>query len=84
MATLRLRRANDSDGEERTLRFPGSVRDLLSGADPRVMSSADLADSAIRTLDEMQGRLDELRREVDDTMVYRLPRQVGENPRPAA
>jgi hypothetical protein len=43
-----------------SLRFPGSVRDVLSRPDPRVMSSDDLVRSIDQTLDRMQDALSAL------------------------
>jgi hypothetical protein len=47
-----------------SLRFPGSVRDVLSRPDPRVMSSDDLVRSIDQTLDRMQDALSALSEDI--------------------
>lgn len=47
-----------------SLRFPGSVRDVLSRPDPRVMSADDLVKSIDQTLDRMQDALGALSEEL--------------------
>jgi hypothetical protein len=84
MTKLKYRATADDHEDRDTLPFPGSIRDLLAGADPRLISPMDLAHSMGRTLDRMQIKLSELQRELDGG--YRL----GEAPiadgdrRPAA
>ncbi len=55
---------NDTDPRD-SFPFPGSIRDLLSRADPRAVSPMELAESMGQTLDRMQLKLGELRRELD-------------------
>ncbi len=51
-------------GSSPSLRFPGSVRDVLSRPDPRVMSSDDLVRSIDQTLDRMQDALSALSEDI--------------------
>ncbi len=61
-ASRRDRAAPDSASP--SLRFPGSVRDVLSRPDPRVMSSDDLVRSIDQTLDRMQDALSALSEDI--------------------
>ncbi len=85
MTKLKYRATADDQEQRDTLPFPGSIRDLLAGADPRMISPMDLAQSMGHTLDRMQIKLSELRRELDGT--YRLDGEApaaGGDRRPAA
>lgn len=59
-----------TDAGMRTLRFPGSVRDVLGRPDPHAMSSDDLVRSIDSTLDRMQDALNALAADLQDS--YRL------------
>ncbi len=78
----------DTDAGMRTLRFPGSVRDVLSRPDPNLMSEQDLVQSIDQTLDRMQDALNALAEDLHDS--YRMsdfrPRSgpSGSGPKSAA
>lgn len=70
--TLRPAPEAATDTEPRTLKFPGGVRDVITGRRPSdVTSAADLAANVERTLERMQERLDALHHEVNRP--FRLP-----------
>lgn len=66
MRTLRLTgvELNEEDGPA-AYRFPGGVRDVLTGATAR---DRELADSVEKTLSRMERSLERLQREVDDVL----------------
>lgn len=78
-------RSEDPDGTDaNALRFPGSVRDVLSRPDPRVMSHDDLVSSIEATLDRMQDALGALARESEGSMRFEDFRPSGPGPNSAA
>lgn len=80
MPRLKYRPQDDVEAVRDTLKFPGSVRDILSRTDTRRIPPDRIADAVGRTLDRMQEKVDALRREVD--AAYRFP--TGDDDRPAA
>lgn len=62
-------------------KFPGAVRDVVGGPDPRRLSAADVARLAQRSLDDMQAQLDALRRE--SGLFAPRTRPDGQGPRAA-
>lgn len=70
--TLRPAPEAAADSEPRTLKFPGGVREVITGnRDADVTGAADLAATVERTLERMQERLDALHHEV--SRPFRLP-----------
>lgn len=63
-------RTEDPDAGLRTFRFPGSVRDVLSGPDAPAMGHDDLVQSIDQTLDRMQEALAALAEDLGDS--YKL------------
>lgn len=61
-------RSPSGDDADRTLRFPGSVRDVLGRPDPRVMPQDELVRSIDRTLDRMQDALEALTEDLDESL----------------
>ncbi|MBL0922356.1 MAG: hypothetical protein IBJ10_09545 [Phycisphaerales bacterium] len=76
-------RSDDTEARD-SFPFPGSIRDLLSRADPRAISPMDLAASMGQTLDRMQLKLSELRRELDGDYRIGSADAVDNGHRPAA
>lgn len=84
MTKLKYTAQSDDTDTRDSFPFPGSIRDLLSRTDPRAISPMELAESMGHTLDRMQLKLSELRRELDGEYRISARPMADDGHRPAA